>query len=281
MAEIQYVKDTFEEYLSKKDHVAASDIKNFMKSPRTYYYERHKIREGLPERHFAIGSAVHEFIMEPHLFESNYAVEIKVDRRTKKGKAAFEAYMEKTKGKTLLFDNEMEIITNMSAHAKQSRTFMELLEDSYYEISCYTVDEKTGLKVRMRPDIMPKQKSTIVDLKSCLSSMPRKFSRDVYTYDYNISASYYLDFLQRENYIFAAVEKTAPFQTSLFALSDERMAYGRYQYRMGLDLLKWSIDNNYWCDYIEFEVLKDCYLLGDTSDALETIQNSELIKILE
>jgi hypothetical protein len=31
---IQYVKDTFPEYLGKKDHVSASDLKTFMKKSR-------------------------------------------------------------------------------------------------------------------------------------------------------------------------------------------------------------------------------------------------------
>ena len=58
------------------------------------------------------------------------------------------------------------------------------------------------------------------------------------------------------------------------------MDFGRYQYRMALDLLKWSFDNNYWCDYVEFEILKECYLLDDLSDFFDTLEKSELIQIL-
>ena len=50
---------------------------------------------------------------------------------------------------------------------------------------------------------------------------------------------------------------------------------------MALDLMKWSVDNNYWCDYVEFEVLKESYDLGSLDTAIDTIQKSELIKILE
>ena len=89
-----------------------------------------------------------------------------------------------------------------------------------------------------------------------------------------------MDFLGRENYIFAAVEKEAPFQISLYALNDEMIQYGREQYRMGLDLLKWSMDNNYWCNYNEFEVLKECYQLGNLDQFFDLKENSELITIL-
>ena len=36
---IEYIKDTFEEYLGKKSHISASDIKNFLHSPRYYLYK--------------------------------------------------------------------------------------------------------------------------------------------------------------------------------------------------------------------------------------------------
>jgi hypothetical protein len=278
---IEYVKDTFEEYLGKKDFVSASDLKTFMKSPRLYFYEKFSKPKPEAQRHFAIGSAVHELILEPQLFNSNYLVCPKVDKRTKEGKEAFAKFSEEAQGKTILFEDEMNMIREMALNARLNPTFLELLNDSYYEVSCYTVDEITGLNIRLRPDILPKSKSTIVDIKSCLESSPKKFKGDVYSYGYSISAAYYCDFLQRENYVFAAVEKQAPFQTSLYVLTDEMIDYGRYQYRMALDLLKWSMDNEYWCDYVEFEILKESYALDSLDTALETIQQSELIKILE
>ena len=43
MKETAYVKDSFSEYLGKKDHISASDIKNFMKSPKYYFYKKYTI----------------------------------------------------------------------------------------------------------------------------------------------------------------------------------------------------------------------------------------------
>jgi hypothetical protein len=176
--------------------------------------------------------------------------------------------------------DEMAMILEMVCSAKLNHTLTELLEDGIYEVSCYGVDEKTGLNIRVRPDILPKNRSTIVDIKTCNDSSPKKFKNDVYSYGYSLSAAFYMDVLSRENYVFAAIEKTAPYQASLYCLSDEMIEYGRSQYRMALDLLKWSIDNDYWCDYVEFEILKESYMLDSLDTALETIQQSELIKIL-
>ena len=279
--DLEYIKDTFEEYLGKKEHISASDIKLFLKSPRKYYYEKnHKIKDQTKERHFAIGSAVHELIMEPEMFDKNYIISEKIDRRTSAGKKLYADFQEKAQGKTIIFENEMEMIKEMSLSCKMNETFSQYLEDCHFELSCYTTDIKTGLKVRLRPDILAKKKDAIVDIKSCRNSSLKAFKGDVYSYGYSISAAYYTDFIGRENYIFAAIEKEAPYQTSMYALPDEMIDFGRYQYRMGLDLLKWSFDNNYWCDYVEFEVLKECYLLENLDDFFDTLKKSELIQIL-
>jgi hypothetical protein len=280
MSEIKYVKDTFEEYLNKKDHFSASDLKMFLKSPRSFFYYKNNTEEREEQRHFAVGSALHMKVMEEHLFNQYYIVAPKFDRRTKQGKEDHASFVLKAQGKTIIYDEEMQMIENMAINVRLNKTFMELMEGSHCEVSCYTTDEASGLKVRLRPDIMPTSKSTLVDIKSCNDSSPKKFKSDVYNYGYALSGAFYMDFLKRENYVFASIEKNAPYQASLYVLSDDMIDQGRFNYRMALDLLKWSIENEFWCDYVEFEILKDCYLLGNLDNAIETIEKSELINIL-
>lgn len=276
----EYVKDTFAEYLGKKDHISSSDIKNFLKSPKYYYWNKYEKTEKENERHFAIGSALHELILEPHLFKSNYLIMPKVDRRTKEGKSEYNAFVEQSVGRTIIMQDEAEMITKMAESASKNTTFMKFLENSYRELSFYTMDEKTGLKVKLRPDIMPTNMSTIVDIKSCIDSSPFKFKRDVFSYGYGISAAYYTQFIGRDNYVFCAIEKEQPHQTALYSLSDEMINYGSEQYRIALDLLKWSYDNNYWCEHNEFEILKECYQLGNLNQFMEVVGISEKITIL-
>lgn len=278
--DMKFVKDTFSEYLGKKDHISSSDIKNVLKSPKYYFWNKYQKVEKEDGRHFAIGSALHELIMEPHLFKSNYIVFPKVDKRTKEGKAAYESFITEAAGKTIINEEEMEMIVQMAQNASENEILLSFLKDSYREVSAYTTDEKTGLKLKMRPDILCTNKSTIVDIKSCVDSSPKKFKGDVYSYGYSLSAAFYCDNLNRENYIFAAIEKSQPYQTSLFSLNDEMIEYGRTQYRLGLDILKWSYDNNYWCDYNELEILKECFELGNEDEFLKIKNDSVRITIL-
>lgn len=281
--QVEYIKDTFEEYLGKKTHISASDIKNFLHSPRYYYYKKHeevKEKNKETERHFPIGSAVHEVILEPELFKSNYIIAPKFDMRTTVGKQRYFEFRETSKGKTILFEDEYEMAIKMGLSASLNDTFVDLIKDSYRELSCYTQDEKTGLLIRMRPDSFAKNKNTITDIKTCRESSPSKFKWDVKSFGYAISSAFYMDFLNRENYVFCAIEKSPPYETALYVLDDETLEYGRIQYRMALDLIKWSIDNNYWCSYNEFEILKECYELDNLGEFFQIKDTSEKITIL-
>jgi exodeoxyribonuclease VIII len=279
---IEFIKDTFEEYLGNITYISASDIKNFLKSPAYYHFKKYEEKNSSKEdqRYFAIGSAIHEVILEPHLFESNYIICPKIDKRTKEGKLQYESFLLSSEGKTILFEDEMEMIKKISEQSIKNETFVELIKDSYKEVSCYTTDKKTGLEIKCRPDMLSKTKSTITDIKSCPDSSYSSFKKSVYQYGYSISAAFYMDFLGKENYVFAAVEKQAPYQIALYCLSDEMINYGREQYRMALDLLKWSYDNNYWCSHNEFEILKECYNLENLDSFFDTLKKSELITIL-
>lgn len=278
---IDFVKDTFEEYLGAKDHISASDIKTFLKSPKTYYFRKYlSTKKDEQERHLAIGSAIHEMVLEPHQFHQNFFVYPKIDKRTKEGRIAYEQFLIESKGKTLLSDEEMELVAIASAESMKNDTLIELMRDSYRELSCYTIDEKTGIKIKLRPDNLCKKKSTIVDLKTCLDASYYGFKRSVETYQYYISAALYADFLNRENYVFCAIEKQEPYQTSLFSIDDEYMERGRKAYRLALDLMKWCYDNKYFPDYVEFAILKECYELDNLENFFEIKSKSEKILII-
>ena len=278
---IDYVKDSFAEYLGNKETISASDLKNFLISPKYYYFKKYEEeKKESNEKHFLIGTALHELILEPHLFKENYKVTPKFDMRTNVGKTAMATFMQENEGKTFLNIEDYEMIIKMGESATQNETFIDLIWDSYRELSCYTTDEKTGLKLRLRPDSFAKNKSTITDIKTCQNSSYKGFKSDVYKFGYSITSAFYMDFLKRENYVFCAIEKQAPYQTAIYMLDDEMIAYGRTQYRMALDLLKYSMDNDYWCSYNEFEILKECYELGNLDNFFDIVSKSEKITII-
>ena len=283
---IEYVKDSFEIYLAKSDHISSSDIKNFLYSPKYYFYEKFEKKrddDEVAKRHFIVGSALHELVLEPHEFKKHYTLSPVFDKKTAKGKADYELFQFKLNALKMqgLYPDEWTMITVMATNATKNKTLTELIKDGHREVSCYTVDEPTGLLIRVRPDTLCTNVNTIVDLKTCLSSSKRRFTKDVYEYEYMISAAFYMDFLNRENYVFVSMEKDEPYQVSLYQLDDDLIDVGRQRYRMALDLLKWSRDNNYWCDYIEFEMLKEHYITESLPNFFDYLENTPKINIIQ
>jgi exodeoxyribonuclease VIII len=278
---VEYIKDTLESYLNKIEYVSDDDLILFLKSPRAYFFSKNNVDLNNNKLQLSIASAVNDYIVGQDLFDVNYIVSEKFDKRTKLGKEAFARFLDFANGKTILSEDEMMMIQQMSISVKMNSDFIELFDNSECEISCYTTDEITGLKIKLRPDVLSDEKNTVVDLRSCLESSPSKFECDVNEYSYSLSAAFYLDFLEKKDYVFAAVEKKPPYQTSLFLLDDSLIKEGRKEYRMALDLLNWSNSNNFWCDYIEFDMLKSIYLDGKLKNALSVIKNMNKIKTIK
>ena len=282
----RYVQDTFDEYLGN-EALSSSDLKDVLKCPALFLFNQQKKKESQAEkndekRHYAIGSALHEAILEPHLFKNHYMVVPKIDRRTNAGKQEYANFLWQAKmnNSVIINEEEMVLITNMAKSAQENTTFISIIQNSYREVSIYAEDEETGLAVRIRPDIMPKTMSTICDLKTCVSAQPKKFKNDAYNYSYGQSAAFYCDVTGREHYIFAAFEKTPPYSMALYQLNDDMIDFGRANYRMALDAVKWCQEKDHWPNYVQFEVWKECYALQDLDNYFETLEKSNLIHLL-
>lgn len=256
-------EESHEEYLSDKCYYSASDLKKFLLSPQAFLFYRQNSEVDKEEsKALMLGTAIHVAALEPDLFHSQYRVIPKVDRRTKEGKQIYQQFLDEAQGRTIINQEEHDLISLCSESIITNDIMSNILRNggTQKEISAYNYDLKTMLPIKMRPDILCNALPTIVDIKTIDCSNKRSFSRAVDKYSYDLSAAFYLDFLNKPNYLFCAVEKTQPHTTSIYSLEGNWIQHGRNKYRMALDLLKWSSDNNYWCDYAEFELLKSFYI---------------------
>ncbi len=277
--EIQYCQDAFSEYLNRFDCISASDVKNFLRSPAYYRFKKYEYqKEDYEEsRALYIGTALHARILEPKEFENDYVVAKKFDQRTTLGKQGFKEFQEQNADKKILNYEELEMINRIAESALANKTFVELIKDSYKELSIYSVDETTGLKIRLRPDNYSRTKSVITDVKSTIDASPKGFKKDVYYYGYGITAAFYLEYSKKDSYVFLACEKQEPYPVALYTLSDDILSYGRQQIRMALDLLKFCYDNNYWPGYDEWEAMKRYYDSSNLENFFEHMKYYNLI----
>jgi hypothetical protein len=277
---IEYKQDSFDEYFSKQDHISSLDIKNFLRSPKYYYYEKYEKVQKESNLYFNLNEAFYKYLHERKSFDKIYAIMPKFDRRTRDGKAGFDLFELENEGKIIISENDMQIVKCLRESIIFNHTFLDLLTDSVCGVSYYLIDEITGLKLRLRPDIISLNNSSILDLKVSYNSSLNAVKNNLTENHYYISSAFYSDYLVKDNYIFCNIEQQQPYQLSLFVLNNEIIQQGRTEYRMALDLIKWSYDNNFWCDYNQFHALKECYKSNNMGSFFDINNSADMISII-
>lgn len=132
------------------------------------------------------------------------------------------------------------------------------LKEGEAEVSMFCEDAETGLQLKGRADWL--SGNAIVDLKTCVDASRGGFSKLIARMGYDLQAAYYLDIakvlgLNKEIFIFIAVEKKPPFAVATWQLTEEGIATGRSKYRRLLTRYMECVSSEKWPGYssnIEF-----------------------------
>jgi len=207
--------------------------------------------------HFDTGSAVHTLVLEPDLFDEEFAIAPALNRRTKEGKKAWAEFMEENAGKILLTREQYDEARRMADSILAVPLARQLLQGGTREKSFYWTDEETGLLCRVRPDYL--RPDILVDLKTTKDASNQGFTKTIANYRYYVQAPYYCHGVKEatggrvapEYMLFLAVEKTPPYPCNFFVLDERSWREGERAFRDGLNTLKRCMDENHWPGYGE------------------------------
>ena len=231
-------KDSNDNYHSRPE-ISASGLKT-IHNKSVYHFLSQK---PYSSDSLALGTAVHEALLEPKEFDKKYVIVDYIPRG--------EGYMKKRKeqqeehkGKELLYiSNDKEQPGNIILSIK--RQFMDNdIAISYIqgerELSHYGMHN--GVPVRVRPDV--KGNGWISDIKTCQDNSPRAFLRDIYNYAYHLQAVFYSEALgfDPKQFRFIAIETKHPFSVVVYGLSDDMIDKGVLAYENAL---------NQWNHYLQ------------------------------
>jgi len=212
-----------------------------------------------------IGTLVHTAVLEPHNFDGSYTLSPDTDRRTKEGKAAWEAAEKdaKDKGSILVKAGDLEMVRAMAESVKQHKSAKEaLIAGGLVEASLYATCPEFGVRMRGRPDLISRG-NAIIDVKTCAKGGGSKaeFARSVANWRYDVQAAYYLDLaklcgMEKEAFVFIVVEKEAPYAVAVYQLDTESVEAGRVQYKRNLGMIAECQNWDEWPAYSsEVEVI--------------------------
>jgi hypothetical protein len=227
--------------------ISKSHLDQVARSPLHYFARYLDPNRVVPEPTpaMAIGSAVHTHVLELDQWDARYvSAPDGIDRRTKAGKAEWEAFTTAATGRTVLPKADADLVMRM-AHSVFSHpaAAMLLALPGKAETTHMWTDAATGLECKCRPDWLTDDCRLLVDLKTTEDASPRGFSRSIVQWRYFLQASWYLDGVEQatgtrpEQFIFITVEKKAPYAVAVYAADAEMIAAGAQTAARDLDVL--------------------------------------------
>lgn len=206
-----------------------SGAKEIIKSPAHYQAWLKSEKEDTPALKF--GRLVHLASLEPMVFDRTVRVMPECDRRTKEGKAIYEAFAATLRpDEECIKKDEMDKVLAVAESAQAGiesvmtgRPGARLVESTF-------VAEHEGVKIKGRPDIVLQDGGSmtiVLDVKTTTDASAKNFAKEVWNYRYFLQAAWYLRLTAAKEFYFIAVEKEPPYAHAVYRLDDAAIEVGR------------------------------------------------------
>ena len=202
-----------------------SGAKELLRSPA--HYQAWLKAEETDTEALRMGRLVHLASLEPIVFDAKVRVMPECDRRTKEGKAIYEAFAATLKpDEECIKQDEMDVVLAIAESAQAGiekvctgSTAARLKEQPFYGRYMDTA-------IKGRPDLVL-DGELVLDVKTTASALADDFARDVWKYRYFLQAAWYLRLTGAKRFFFVAVEKKPPYAHAIYELDEESIAIGQ------------------------------------------------------
>ena len=192
---------------------------------------------------FALGSAVHALVLEPH---KNLVVRGPKDRRGNEWKK--EQLAADLDGKILLTESDFDLAAEIADAVRANQVVRGWLAEPWFvaEASFFADDSETGVNIKCRPDGWIPNGGIIFDVKTTRDASPEGFPREMRNYGYDLQAAFYLRTLREagfdaKKFIFVAVEKEPPYAVGLHVMTDRYLEHANARVTRTLEKINAAI----------------------------------------
>lgn len=209
------------------DAMSASRLRILDRS--TSIHLAHNIANPSDSPALAVGRALHCKVLTPVLLLRDFAVCPPMDRRTKEGKAAYEAFMASAANKTVLTDEQHSEVCAMANAIERHPDARMITRDLNGDAELSLFAEIGGVRAKARFDrlVEANGERIIVDVKTTAGSASKsEFEKTIWNFGYGIQSAFYLEMARAcgvpaQHFVFVVVEKTAPYAVAVYRFSDE------------------------------------------------------------
>lgn len=233
------ILDMTNEAYHRHPNISSSDVKAV--ATRSLAHWKYKTYKASPA--FALGSAVHALVLEPH---KNLVVRGPEDRRGAKWKdASLAADLD---GKILLTESDFDLAAEIAGAVRANQVVRGWLAEPWFtaEGSFFATDSETGVNIKCRPDGWIPNGGIVFDIKTTKDASPEGFPREMRNYGYDLQAAFYLRTLREagfdaRKFIFVAVEKEPPYAVGLHVMTDRYLEHANTRVTRTLEKINAAI----------------------------------------
>lgn len=209
-----------------------------------------------PTAAMRFGQMLHVLTLEPFDFAARFEIAPDGDKRTKAGKEAWAECEARAEGRPIIprtGENSYEQARAMAHAIEEHPHAPKLLHGGQREVSLVWIDEETGIKCKGRLDVL--NPPAVPDVKSTINAQPAQFEKAIWNFGYHRQAALYLDGLAALNggdtnqFVFIAVEKSAPYDVIVRPAGESVIAAGRMAYKRALFSYKKCRETDTWPGY--------------------------------
>jgi exodeoxyribonuclease VIII len=178
------------------------------------------------------GTLAHTAILEPEEFGARYIVKPEgMSFASKEGKA----WRDSVAAGVQIIDGDQHATALAQREAVMAHPLLaEYLNHRHAasEVSCFWIDESTGLRCKARPDLLVSGAVAVcVDIKTTADMTLSGIERTIATYGYHRQAAHYTNGLRAcgvnvEQFVFGFVSASYPFLAGAFVLDEETLQQG-------------------------------------------------------
>lgn len=226
-----------------------SGAKKLLVSP--LHYKQYLAEPAEETKALRIGSAIHAAVLEPESFALRYICGLDVDKRTKAGKEAAEAFLAAAGDKIVLSPDEFSLVTNVAISATQA---LKRLGITFVETETMYQVDYCGVPLKSAIDAVGAD-GYLYDVKSCESASPREFLASCRSYKYPLQSHFYRVVYELatgkrpRGFRFLAVEKSAPWAVALYEIGPNLMSYAVADFEAAVKLYQAGINFDSWPGY--------------------------------
>jgi hypothetical protein len=243
---------------AKAPGIRCTLVKNYIASGSPYEFYMKNIHEDKPgfqcfnPTALELGKAVHGFVLEPENWERDFKV---IPSDTRRGTIAYRKLLAENKGKTLIKESMFKDVKKIRDSVFKNKGAEKLLTKGKSEASVFWKEGNQAFKCRF--DYLT-DSGIVIDLKTCQDSNPRNFLKSIVNFNYDIQNVFYQRAAQKAlglssppPFVFIAVNKLYPFESSIIGLGEHTLKKARVRLEEALKNMTEHKQKDDWPSYGE------------------------------